>query len=153
MNSIEFTEWYGVIMYSATEWSKYIVWKCINDGMPISNLRLQMILYCLQVEYLKINLLAFPDEIQAWGCGPVVPNVYYLYCGYGAMPITNIFGLYNIDAKDKELVDFIIKKKRAMTPWQIAKEVCGTNSPWEVVYNKGNGNRAIIPISLIMQQE
>ena len=36
VNSIEFTEWYGVIMYSATEWSKYIVWKCINDGMPIS---------------------------------------------------------------------------------------------------------------------
>lgn len=31
---------------------------------------------------------AFPDAIEAWQFGPVVPNVYYYYCGFGAMPIS-----------------------------------------------------------------
>ena len=29
-----------------------------------------------------------PDNIEAWQFGPVVPNVYDHYCGYGAMPIS-----------------------------------------------------------------
>lgn len=64
-------------MYRAIELSKYIVSKCIDDGFPISNLQLQKILYYIQRDFLRIGKPAFPDAIEAWQFGPVVPNVYY----------------------------------------------------------------------------
>ena len=70
-------------MYGALDLSKYIVAKCIEDGLPISNLQLQKILYYIQKDFLKRDEMAFPDDIEAWQFGPVVPNVYYYYCGYG----------------------------------------------------------------------
>ena len=77
-------------MYTAIDLSKYIVLKCIQDEHPISNLQLQKILYYIQKDFLSRDDLAFSDSIEAWQFGPVVPNVYYYYCGYGAMPISLI---------------------------------------------------------------
>ena len=74
-------------MYSAMDIARYIVDKCTNDGCPISNLQLQKILYFIQRDYLKKDSQAYSEEIQAWQFGPVVPDVYYRYCGFGAMPI------------------------------------------------------------------
>lgn len=52
--------------YSAVDLSKYIVYKCITEGQPISNLQLQKILYYIQREFLKNDRIAFADDIQAW---------------------------------------------------------------------------------------
>ena len=62
-------------MYTAINLSKYIVFKCIEDGHPISNLQLQKILYYIQKDFLCRDDLAFSDDIEAWQFGPVVPNV------------------------------------------------------------------------------
>ena len=40
-------------MYSAVDLAKYIINKCVKDEVPISNIQLQMILYCIQKEFLK----------------------------------------------------------------------------------------------------
>lgn len=68
-------------MYNAIDLSKYIVSKCVTDGHPISNLQLQKILYYIQKDFLQRDEVAFSDNIEAWQFGPVVPNVYYHYCG------------------------------------------------------------------------
>lgn len=36
-------------MYSAVDLAKYIINKCVKDEVPISNIQLQMILYCIQI--------------------------------------------------------------------------------------------------------
>ena len=56
--------------------------------MPISNLQLQKILYYLQVYFIQHEgIPLFEDEIEAWQFGPVIPEVYYEYCGFGGFEI------------------------------------------------------------------
>ena len=74
-------------MYRAMDLANYIVDKCIKDNVPITNLQLQRILYFIQKDFLKRGSPAFSDYIEAWEFGPVVPNVYFCFCGFGTMPI------------------------------------------------------------------
>lgn len=73
-------------MISAIDLARYVIWYACSKRQYITNLKLQKLLYYLQGEYLqKNNRLLFSDDIQAWPYGPVVPSVYFEYCGNGAM--------------------------------------------------------------------
>lgn len=98
-------------MYRAIDLSKYIVSKCVSDNQPISNLQLQKILYYIQKDYLKRNEKAFSDDIETWQFGSVIPNVYYYYCGFGVMPIVFSRDSFELDIKDKNIIDDILKSR------------------------------------------
>lgn len=136
-------------MYTALDLSKYIVSKCKKDNHPISNLQLQKILYYIQKEFLKKGSAAFLDEIEAWQFGPVVPGVYYHFCGFGAMPIFNSCDDYLINTEDASAIDRIIEEKRVLDPWVLVAETHKPGGAWERIYNHGQGNRKIIPVELI----
>lgn len=136
-------------MYTAIDLSKYIVLKCIQDEHPISNLQLQKILYYIQKDFLSRDDLAFSDSIEAWQFGPVVPNVYYYYCGYGAMPISLTHEIYEVDSEDKSRIDAIVEEKRRLDPWTMVAETHKENGAWDQIYKNGLGNHRIIPTDLI----
>lgn len=136
-------------MYTAIDLSRYIVSKCIKDGYPISNLQLQKILYYIQKDFLKRDDLAFQDNIEAWQFGPVVPNVYYHYCGYGAMPIISSRESFDINQKDLSDVDCIVEQKRKLRPWELVAETHKENGAWAQIYRNGLGNHMVIPLELI----
>lgn len=138
-------------MYTALGLSKYIVSKCVKDGHPISNLQLQKILYCIQVHFLKCGgSAAFLDIMEAWQIGPVVPNVYYYYCGCGAMPIPFVYEeMADVGAKDKNVIDSIIEAKRDLAPWALVEEVHKKGGAWDQTYRAGAGDRAVISIALM----
>ncbi len=136
-------------MYTALNLSKYIVSKCIEDGEPISNLQLQKILYYIQKKFLNDGKIAFLDDIQAWQFGPVVPEVYYFYCGYGSMPITSQYDRYEIESEDKGIIDEIIEGKRKLRPWELVRETHKKDGAWDRTYANGNGNRKVISCELI----
>lgn len=139
----------GIIMYSAMDIARYIVDKCTNDGCPISNLQLQKILYFIQRDYLKKDSQAYSEEIQAWQFGPVVPDVYYRYCGFGAMPIESTYENINIMEDDKKIIDRIVEDKRKLDPWVMVEQTHKPNGAWSKIYGNGLGNHDEIPISLI----
>lgn len=137
-------------MYRAIDLSKYIVLKCIDDGHPVSNLQLQKILYYIQKDFLsRKNTVAFSDDIEAWQFGPVVPDVYYYYCGYGAMPIASAREGFDIRPEDEEAVNAIVESKRILDPWTMVAETHKANGAWEQTYQNGAGNRKVIPVELI----
>lgn len=136
-------------MYTAIDLSKYIVLKCIQDEHPISNLQLQKILYYIQKDFLSRDDLAFSDSIEAWQFGPVVPNVYYYYCGYGAMPISSTHEIYEVDSEDKSRIDAIVEEKRRLDPWTMVAETHKENGAWDQIYKNGLGNHQIISTDLI----
>lgn len=136
-------------MYTALELSKYVVSKCIDNGSPITNLQLQKILYYIQKNFLSRNTVAFPDDIEAWQFGPVVPNVYYYFCGYGAMPIFLPVKAGVIDTNDAVYIDRIVESKRVLNPWDLVEETHKPGGAWEQVYNNGVGNHHVIPVALI----
>lgn len=142
-----------ILELSAVDLSKYIVTKCVNDNVPISNLQLQKILYYIQKYFLKQNELAFVDDIEAWQFGPVVPNVYYQFCGFGAMPINNEYDNITINCKNnKGIIDNIIELKRVLNPWQMVEETHKKDGAWDTIYKGGIGNHEVIPIKLIKEK-
>lgn len=138
-------------MYKALDLANYIVDKCIKDNTPITNLQLQRILYFVQKDFLKRGSPAFSDDIEAWEFGPVVPNVYFDFCGFGATSISISKGAVPNLTSDKNIIDNIIEAKRSLTPWEAAKETHKATGTWSKVYNNGKGNQCIIPVDLIKE--
>lgn len=137
-------------MYSAIDLAKYIVTKCTSENEPISNLQLQKILYYIQREFLQMqNVPAFRDEIEAWQFGPVVPTVYYRFCGSGAMPIKNSFENIPIKSYDKSCIDKIVEEKRRLSPWSLVEDTHKSDGAWAQVYRNGAGNHKPISTDLI----
>lgn len=136
-------------MYKAIDLSKYIVTKCIVDGCAISNLQLQKILYYVQKDFLQRNCVAFSDDIEAWQFGPVVPVVYYKFCGFGAMPITNTFEVGGIASSDLQAIEYVVDAKKFLDPWDLVADTHKKNGAWDKIYQNGLGNHNIIPLSLI----
>lgn len=136
-------------MYAAIDLSKYIVLKCIKDSRPISNLQLQKILFYIQKDFLSKGEIAFVDDIEAWQFGPVVPDVYYYFSGFGAMPISIMQGEYTIDEQDKAIVDKIVEVKRELDPWELVAETHKLGGSWDKIYRNGLGNHQVIPTELI----
>ena len=138
-------------MYKAMDLANYIVDKCIKDNVPITNLQLQRILYFVQKDFLKRGFRAFSDDMEAWELGPVVPNVYFYFCGFGAMPISISRGVVPNLTSDKNIIDNIVEAKRSLTPWEATKETHKTTGAWSKIYNSGKGNQCIIPVDLIKE--
>lgn len=136
-------------MYKAMDLANYIVDKCIKDNVPITNLQLQRILYFVQKDFLKRGSPAFSDYIEAWEFGPVVPNVYFCFCGFGAMPIFISRDTVPNLSTDKNIIDNIVEAKRDLESWVTAKETNKNTGAWFKVFNNGKGNRSIIPVNLI----
>lgn len=137
--------------YTAMNMAKYIIDKCTKDQHPISNLQLQKILYYVQKAFLQSGKVAFGDDIEAWQFGPVVPEVYYQYCGFGAMPIRMN---YEVDISDKDVsrIDPIVEIKRSLNPWDMVEDTHMDGKAWAEIYNNGLGNHRIIPKDLIRRK-
>ena len=139
--------------YNAMHVARYIIDKCSRERNPISNLQLQKILFFIQREYLqRFRMPSFNGVIEAWKFGPVVPNVYYQFSGYGASPITLTYNnLDPIDDDDQENMDPVIESLRRMDPWDLVNETHKSGGSWENIFQKGQGNKKIIPPELIRE--
>ncbi|MBD5113122.1 MAG: DUF4065 domain-containing protein [Ruminococcaceae bacterium] len=142
-------------MTTAIELARYIVNKCVEDNHPITNLQLQKILYYIQRDYLKKhNTRAFMDHVEAWQFGPVVPDVYYAFCYYGAMPIENCYdNTTDMDIDDLDMVDRIVEEKRDLEPWDMVNDTHKRGGAWDKTYKDGAGNRSTINIDLIRRDK
>lgn len=75
-------------MSTALRVAEYIIHEAQKREKPLTNIKLQKLLYFTQGVYLaKYNKLAFEDNIIAWEYGPVVKDIYYKYSLYGTEPI------------------------------------------------------------------
>ena len=134
--------------YEAVHIAKYIINKCTIDQHPISNLQLQKILYCIQRDFLKNDMLAFDDDFEAWQFGPVIPEVYYLFCGFGAIRIRMKYD-QDIGSDYAALINPIIERKRLLNPWDWSEDINATGKAWDKVYSNGSGNHKVIPKQIV----
>lgn len=142
--------------YDAIDVAKYVVSYCNNKGRPISNLKLQQMLYFIWIEYYKLEgTELFVNEICAWLSGPVVPEVYYEFCSYGGIPIrqTNVGSEKVFSDKDKRIVSSVIEGYLLKSVKILVDITHKEGSPWYEIYQDGDGLRKIIPFSLIISKE
>lgn len=132
--------------------AKYIINKCTNENQPISNLQLQKILHFIQGKWLQENNAPlFDSVIAAWQYGPVVPEVYYVFCGYGAGKILSTYPDLDIPNTVTSIIDPVIEERRNYSPWDLVDETHEPGKAWDTIYQNGEGSHCEIPIQLIQR--
>lgn len=139
--------------YDALQVARYVITRCFEAGKPVSNLKLQKMLYFLWVDFYKKKAKKlFLDDICAWQLGPVIPDVYYEYCSYAGRPI---FARYEseINACDEKILDELIEKYVNISATELVAKTHELGTAWDEIYRNGLGNREVIPFSLIIAKE
>jgi len=113
---------------------------------PTCNYRIFCIIF--QKTFLEKGQKAFLEDFEAWQIGPVIPSIYYQYCGFGGMPIAMKYEI-QIKEEDMKIIDPIICKKRTIKFWDVVKDIQNPQKAWAAIYNNGSGNHPIIPKLLI----
>lgn len=135
-------------MLSALIIARYIITISYEMANPITNLRLQKLLYFVQLESLRRNgVPMFEDAIEAWQFGPVVPAVYYEYCNYAGMPILETYGDSFLCDDGINLINEVISEFEGYSVWELVNITHRVNSPWSDSYSEGNRN--VIDVKLM----
>lgn len=141
-------------MYTAMQVAKFVVSYCSKLGKPVSNLKLQKLLYFIWIGFFKeTHNSIFRDDICAWQFGPVVPSVYYEYCSYAGNPIRETYEDSSISLDDQATVISIVNNYIDVSASVLVSNTHISGSPWDIVYRNGLGIRRPIPHELIQQLE
>ncbi|MDY6148973.1 MAG: DUF4065 domain-containing protein [Porphyromonas sp.] len=121
-------------MYSVGDIAKYIISYSYAINKPVSNLKLQKLLYFVQGEsYERNGQPLFEEDMYAWQFGPVVPLVYYEYCNYVSMPILEKYDV-SIDEESKDIIESVIDEHKDNSVWLLVNMTHEKGSPWEKTY-------------------
>lgn len=119
-------------MSTALKVAEYIIHEAQKREKPVTNTKLQKLLYFTQGVYLaKYNKLAFEDDIIAWKYGPVIKDIYYKYSLYGAEPIITVeeydskISLMLINA-----IDIVLESFLDVNQTDLIEETIKPESPW-----------------------
>lgn len=103
----------GETIMDAILLSNYVISLFEETKVPITNLKLQKVLYYIQGYFYKnFERPAFADEIHKWQYGPVVPTVYYEYNSYGSLPLNacSAFEHCKFNSREEHLIKSIVEK-------------------------------------------
>lgn len=133
---------------SALNVAKYIINYCNTKEHPISNLKLQKILYYIQGYSLALrNQPAFNEDIQVWPYGPVVKPVYDTFSIYAAKSINNVDDVELNDNELQAIIQIVADEKMYIPVWDLVEQT-HEEAPWKYtkqVYGIGS----IIPKDFI----
>lgn len=112
--------------------AEYILYKCNQIDKSINNLKLQYMLFFVQMEFEKNKKNAFFDDII---CGqfPKISIVYYKYCCYGSLLIKIFKDNHDYNSIDeKNLIDKVIDENIDSQIWELSekyKKIIKTKMP------------------------
>src|ERR1044071_4359251 len=96
---------------SALRAARYILRRMHDSGEPISNLKLQKLLYYAQGWHLALrNEPLFHERIEAWVHGPAVPPVYGHFKKWSWQPIEWDPGKADLPASAKRHLDVVLER-------------------------------------------
>ena len=125
-------------VYNATDVARYIIAYEAAQGRPVSNLRLQKLLYFVQANCIvSTDKPCFSSRMEAWDYGPVVPSVYREYCIYAgaaipASPITS--SLNAIATEDAPPVNSMLDRCASISTTNLVS-ISHKQAPWFDAYH------------------
>lgn len=131
--------------------AQYVVNYYIEAEAPITNLKLQKILYLVWVaHYKKTGEYLFDDEFVASPLGPIIPSVYYEYCAYGADMIFRHVSVEIPWAEAYELDGYLVDYE-----WMSENDLIELATPkggaWDTVYQGDKGRDNTIDFETIIK--
>ena len=128
--------------YSALSVAQYIILREAEEGRPVSNLRLQKLLYFVEAYFfLSTGEPCFVDRMEAWDFGPVVPEVYHKYKRFGSMIIqeTDDSLAQEIELSDQEKIDEMLDACADKSTRELV-EITHQQEPWKSAYRNKFSN-------------
>lgn len=153
--------------YHVGQVANYILDLADRDGVPVSPMKLQKLVYLAHGYHLALTEQPLIDEpIEAWQFGPVVSSLYHAFKRFGSQPIEgNRYTYLHEQARggvslipyelpsnsyDDRIAKAIIKKVwdiyKQYTAIQLSSLTHKPNSPWSSVWDKAEGLRRGIDI-------
>ena len=131
-------------MVSALDVAQYVISYCHEKGYPISNLKLQKILYFIQAEFLvSTHTPCFYENIEAWEFGPVVPEVYQKYKIFGSSNI-GVYGriiqrTMGLNNREINMINNMVDDTSKYSATQLV-DITHRQSPWVNAYKRHYNN-------------
>ncbi len=120
-------------MLSCYDVAQYFLAKTDEDaGDLMSNLKLQKLVYYAQGCALALlDKPLFPEHIEAWTHGPVVPALYHEYKSHGsdAIPPPQILDFAQYDPETRELLDEVYAVYGQFAAWKL-RNMTHQDPPW-----------------------
>ena len=118
-------------MANINDVANYVVRAFQEAGDPVTNLKLQKLLYYIQGWHLALNdgRPAFDAEFQAWVHGPVCAEVYRAFKIYRWHPIVDEVPAPAIPAALAEHIDEVLAEYGGETGWALEQRT-HTEAPW-----------------------
>lgn len=136
-------------MFSAHSVAAYIINWCLNNHIPITNLKLQKLLYFVQGEYGGINdKQLILDDFYAWQLGPVIPSVYAEYSIFSSATLPRQKQTARFTSSDVDLINAILQKYAHLSTWYLV-ELSHQQDPWKYCHQIF-GDKALIPYKSIV---
>lgn len=145
--------------YNVMDVSRYIINYSNKKDYSISNLKLQKLLYFIQVYFLvKHGKECFGSTIEAWAFGPVVPEAYREFKRFGGGEIPPVKSWFVFEEEGRlwsvrriEYDDKAIRKRDKRRINQVVDlfanysssdmtELTLNQAPWEAAYKKAPGS-------------
>ena len=131
-------------MYSAQTIADYIINWCIDRKLPISNLKLQQLLYFCQLDFaVLLEKRLIQEDFFAYKLGPLIPSIYEPFLPYASSSIHRRQICDPIDPDDERWIEIILAKYAGMRTWDLCAIAC-EQDPYKYNYLLF-GDRAIIP--------
>ena len=93
-------------MLSPLSCANTFIREAMRTNTPLSHMKLQKLLYLLYARYYaQYGVPLFANNFEPWKYGPVVAEVYYAFCKYGAEPIDDFYYDCNHKAYVVEMSD------------------------------------------------
>ncbi|MGK7927344.1 MAG: Panacea domain-containing protein [Spirulina sp.] len=93
-----------------------------SSGELISNLKLQKLLYYAQGLHLALfDRPLFPEKIESWTYGPVIPEIYRYYKEYGSgsLPFPKDFDYSKFNDKIKDVLEEVYRVYGQFSAWKL----------------------------------
>lgn len=123
-------------MLSCHDVARYFLAQCDEEaGDLISNLKLQKLVYYAQGFCLALyGRPLFPERIEAWQHGPVVPELYHAYKdnGAGPIPAPQDLDFERFSQDERELLDEVANVYGQFSAWKL-RNMTHEEAPWASV--------------------
>jgi uncharacterized phage-associated protein len=109
----------------------YILAVASDSGEPVSNLKLQKLVYYAQAWSLALRSEPmFPEKVKAWVHGPVVPQLYHRFTEYGHLPIPeDPERPTSLTDEERDLLDDVLEVYLGFSSWDLER-LTHSEEPW-----------------------
>lgn len=134
--------------YHAKTIAYVFVKKGIEEGLPVTQMKLQKMVYFAHGIHLALyNEPLIREHFQAWKYGPVVRDIYSYFKFYGSQPISDLSWLTLVGFKEEDLeslderahrsIDLTWDTLKGLNAGQLSNWTHKVGSPWADVYVDG----------------